>query len=383
MTSLYARGTPGYRAPELIIDDSRRYTNKVDVWALGCIFYELLTHEKAFKEDYNIREYHNTSTLNLTITISNVPDVLQSHFSEILQELLHLDFERRPKTTELSSILQSYLAILNQDTAQSLDDLQSIPHYSQWKKLMGGCRNQDEVLDKLAGYYHSINDVGGVLWLSKGLICRYPSEVRFQTRLQEAFQQNGDWDAAIIEWKHIVNKHPIVQSLQDELATAIKKKGDTAFTIEVWKELVDSHPENRMLEERHLQAVNEALATENKSKERIEILQEMIDKHPNDSMLRNELKLALDAYGRKDNAIAVWKGLVDKHPEVRCLQVQLRWACDTKADIDQTIGVWKELVSKHPDVSALQKRLRRAVKAKGDPQEAVTEWKERSMCVIV
>ena len=34
-------GTPLYMAPELVKQDM--YTEKVDVWSLGCIVYQLLT----------------------------------------------------------------------------------------------------------------------------------------------------------------------------------------------------------------------------------------------------------------------------------------------------------------------------------------------------
>ena len=56
-TTVYARGTSGYRAPELIADDHRRYNNKVDIWALGCILYELLTGSKAFENDLLVLDY--------------------------------------------------------------------------------------------------------------------------------------------------------------------------------------------------------------------------------------------------------------------------------------------------------------------------------------
>ena len=34
-------GTPLYMAPEIVMQDM--YTEKVDVWSLGCIVYQLLT----------------------------------------------------------------------------------------------------------------------------------------------------------------------------------------------------------------------------------------------------------------------------------------------------------------------------------------------------
>jgi serine/threonine protein kinase len=48
--TIHARGTGGYRAPE-ILNESPVFTNKVDIWALGCIFFELYTGEKAFHDD--------------------------------------------------------------------------------------------------------------------------------------------------------------------------------------------------------------------------------------------------------------------------------------------------------------------------------------------
>ena len=42
-------GTMSYMAPELL--NGQKYDNKVDIWALGCIIYELFTLEQCF--DFN------------------------------------------------------------------------------------------------------------------------------------------------------------------------------------------------------------------------------------------------------------------------------------------------------------------------------------------
>lgn len=42
-------GTVNYMSPEIIKED-RNYTNKIDVWALGCVIYELITLEKLFDD---------------------------------------------------------------------------------------------------------------------------------------------------------------------------------------------------------------------------------------------------------------------------------------------------------------------------------------------
>jgi len=55
-TTLGRRGTGGYRAPELF-DDHPTYTTQSDIWGLGCILHELVTFQRAFHEDWNVRDY--------------------------------------------------------------------------------------------------------------------------------------------------------------------------------------------------------------------------------------------------------------------------------------------------------------------------------------
>jgi serine/threonine protein kinase len=54
-TTEYQRGTSGYRAPEVLTQS--RYNQKSDIFALGCIMYEVITGRKLFESDWNIHEY--------------------------------------------------------------------------------------------------------------------------------------------------------------------------------------------------------------------------------------------------------------------------------------------------------------------------------------
>lgn len=58
-------GTLYYRAPELL-DGGTKYTKSIDIWAVGCIFYELLTKQALFKEESEFSQlisiYENISS---------------------------------------------------------------------------------------------------------------------------------------------------------------------------------------------------------------------------------------------------------------------------------------------------------------------------------
>jgi serine/threonine protein kinase len=47
LTSSRYPGTANYMSPE-IIKQEKSYTNKIDVWSLGCVVYELITLQKLF-----------------------------------------------------------------------------------------------------------------------------------------------------------------------------------------------------------------------------------------------------------------------------------------------------------------------------------------------
>src|SRR5271170_5933685 len=57
------RGTSGYFAPEFLIGDRPLYDNKVDVWSLGCILYELAAGKRAFDHEFYTLQYKASKVL--------------------------------------------------------------------------------------------------------------------------------------------------------------------------------------------------------------------------------------------------------------------------------------------------------------------------------
>jgi serine/threonine protein kinase len=67
-TTNNARGAAAYRAPELLLEDKSVYNNKVDIWSVGCILYELAIGAKPFGNDLAVL-YHKLSNKELEVNL--------------------------------------------------------------------------------------------------------------------------------------------------------------------------------------------------------------------------------------------------------------------------------------------------------------------------
>jgi serine/threonine protein kinase len=108
-TTRRGRGTSGYRSPELIGSQKQTFTNKVDIWALGCILYRLAYDSKLFQDDFAVREWSIVSApLPFSIdgpisdnSAENRADV--SSIQNLISSMLLRQPEGRPSATELLS----------------------------------------------------------------------------------------------------------------------------------------------------------------------------------------------------------------------------------------------------------------------------------------
>ncbi|XP_072191551.1 serine/threonine-protein kinase Nek1 isoform X7 [Excalfactoria chinensis] len=90
-------GTPYYLSPEIC--QNRPYNNKSDIWALGCVLYEMCTLKHAF-------EAGNMKNLVLKIISGSFPPV-SVHYSCELRNLLSQLFKRNPRDRpSVNSILE-------------------------------------------------------------------------------------------------------------------------------------------------------------------------------------------------------------------------------------------------------------------------------------
>lgn len=69
LTTALSRGTSGYRAPELFGQDKAMFTNKVDIFATGCILFEMAFRKKLFETDHALLGYvYRNEKLNFPIS---------------------------------------------------------------------------------------------------------------------------------------------------------------------------------------------------------------------------------------------------------------------------------------------------------------------------
>ena len=91
-------GTPYYLSPEICKEEP--YNNKSDVWALGCILYELCTFKHPF-------EANNQGALILKI-MNGSPENLNNYYSKDLKDLIYLllekDSRKRPSCKDILNL---------------------------------------------------------------------------------------------------------------------------------------------------------------------------------------------------------------------------------------------------------------------------------------
>jgi serine/threonine protein kinase len=115
LNTKHARGTSCYRAPELVHDFGEghefNYTNTVDIWAVGCILYELVLRKKAFLWDIDVQQYSKNPDprqLLSPLESEKLPQRSLEDIQKTLRETLEVESARRPSATELLKRFQLF-----------------------------------------------------------------------------------------------------------------------------------------------------------------------------------------------------------------------------------------------------------------------------------
>jgi serine/threonine protein kinase len=146
-TTEQARGTECYRAPELLNRWGFSVCKKSDIWALGCILYELLFGLKAFSSDFNLCQHiqsgHGPTIPNLIFV--GINERFKKSLSELMNAMFALNWWERPSAQDILNLF----AVLSQKTTDVL--LLNVPAIS--------CNKPDSVGPTLL--HGSDGDLGG------------------------------------------------------------------------------------------------------------------------------------------------------------------------------------------------------------------------------
>jgi serine/threonine protein kinase len=117
------RGTAVYRSPEIYSEDGG-YNSKSDMWAVGCIAYELFTKQKAFSGDWETMYYRHTCldtpkkvyeewSLKLPWEPDETIAVSKELSKRCVDDTLQVEWEPRPSALNLLEFLKDSLSRLD------------------------------------------------------------------------------------------------------------------------------------------------------------------------------------------------------------------------------------------------------------------------------
>uniref|UniRef100_A0A8C8I165 Serine/threonine-protein kinase Nek8 n=1 Tax=Oncorhynchus tshawytscha TaxID=74940 RepID=A0A8C8I165_ONCTS len=117
-------GTPCYISPELC--EGKPYNQKSDIWALGCVLYELASLKRAF-------EAANLPALVLKImsgTFAPISDRYSTELRQLIMNMLNLDPSKRPQLNEIMAHPVCIRPLLNlyTDIGNSVSQINTISY---------------------------------------------------------------------------------------------------------------------------------------------------------------------------------------------------------------------------------------------------------------
>jgi serine/threonine protein kinase len=101
--TIRGRGTGGYRAPELLWPDESTYTNKVDIWAMACILYEIADLKKLYVDDLAtyMAVVKKKRLFPKSLKTKFIDPKTEKRIIPLLSQMFRLDADSRPSASSL------------------------------------------------------------------------------------------------------------------------------------------------------------------------------------------------------------------------------------------------------------------------------------------
>ena len=330
------------------------YTNKLDIWAIGCILYELATGKIAFTGDWDVRNYV-VNHANLEV-LSSLPQQFRVEVSTAVDALLRRDWHERPKAADIVAKFDMYcqhshaatesLQIKNPDPFETSEtDSEAI---ADWKELLSKNPNNLGLYKRLADAYKREGKVDEEIAVLQKVSTKDPTSHYYRDQLTDAYDRRDTANLSLLGWKDLLDH----QAHDWVMIDRSEHKGDEG-DIQYWKERIYQKPGELNLQLSLVQAFRE----KGEIDEEVATFNDLIRKFPGAWYLADRLSDAYKKKGDMAEAIVSWKELVDLEPGNTWWQVRLAEAYKLQKNVDGEISCWRRLVKRNPDIESLQERL--------------------------
>ena len=371
-TTIDSRGTASYRAPELL-SEHPTYTNKVDIWALGCILYELVTEKIAFKSDLEICEY----------SAKDIKDILSTPYSDefvtqttaLLWELLCKDYEKRPDISQITSKLVFYQETLSKDEPQNCEDPYALSETDPeeivfWKECIGKTPENLGFHRHLADAYQRHGEQVKAVVVRRGVAIMYPGDSEYKSLLETALGQSVDYAVEVQRWDALLDRFPEAWFLPHRLSKAFQDHGLGQEEINYWKNLIYTKSNKNEIKWRDL--LLGAYLRQNPIAG-VDLWKSMLRASPSREELYPEMRKLFRAVETEEDEFMFWKDLVDNNLIETKLWGYLAEVYDRRPP-KEAIQFWSKLFHKFSDSIILPNYLATAYRANGEMDKAIACW---------
>jgi ankyrin repeat protein len=208
-TSLYGRGTSGYRAPELL-NSEHHFSNRSDMWALGCILHELATGHRLFRDDFAAFKYYDSYLPAEIPYYVHSDNFWERQFSEAQRHFLSKSAHARPSARHTCRSLSAYCTVLELPAEVVEIKVQDIDPELEWRNLVRSDASIEEVLFHLAASQLRLGHRKNHCYLIDNILAREREFVHgfhSGTRKMQRNANEGDfWRRNAAAWRDIVQR---------------------------------------------------------------------------------------------------------------------------------------------------------------------------------
>jgi serine/threonine protein kinase len=111
-------------------NDRFHFSNRTDIWTLGCTFFELVSKKRAFSSDFDTVEYAR-STVDLSL-----PEFEPSSFMAFVVDMLQRKPSDRPDALSCLTMFQSFYWCLQAFVMGGCEESLTLPNFQDWRKLV-------------------------------------------------------------------------------------------------------------------------------------------------------------------------------------------------------------------------------------------------------